>query len=110
MKAFDYFYYISGRFPIKLIITAPDGKVPDFIKTKSPDQEISPLRLYEMFRGTKSHVFTQFLCTLNIFLDGDHQISKDAMTEFYHNLSIQSLSKSNYEVSLAFNRISKLIK
>ena len=80
MKAFDYFYYISGRFPIKLIITAPDGKVPDFIKTKSPDQEISPPRLYKVFRGTKSHVFMQFLCTLNIFLDGDHQISKDAMT------------------------------
>ena len=34
---------------------------------------------------------TQFLCVLNIFLDGNRQMSKDAMTEFYHNLSMQGL-------------------
>ena len=32
------------------------------------------------------------------------------MTEFYHNLSTQALSKSNYEITLDFIRTSELGK
>ena len=95
MKAFDFFYYINGRFPTNNdLITALDGDIPDFIKIKLPGQKISPHRLYEMFRGKRSHVLvsTQFLSGLNIFLDGNLQISKNGMAEFYHNLPIQALT------------------
>ena len=72
MKAFDFFYYINGRFPTNNdLITALDGDIPDFIKIKLPGQKISPHRLYEMFRSKKSHVpvSTQFLSALDIFLE-----------------------------------------
>ena len=94
------------------IFTAQDGELPDFTKIKSPDQKISPRRLHEMFRGTKSHalVSTQFLCALNFFLDSDRQISKDAITAFYHNLLMQALNKLYYEVGLDFTRTSEIIK
>lgn len=95
MKAFDFFYYINGRFPTNNdLITALDGDIPDFIKIKLPGQKISPHQLYEMFRGKKSHVLvsTQFLSALNIFLGGNLQISKNGMAEFYHNLPIQALT------------------
>ena len=103
IKAFNYFYYIGGRFPTNNdLITAPGREVLDFIYVKPPDQRKSPRGLYEMFTGTKSHalVSTQFPFALNIYLDGDLQTSKDPMNEYYHNLSIQALSKLKYEVIL----------
>ena len=95
MKAFDFFYYINGRFPTNNdLITALDGDIPDFIKIKLPGQKISPHQLFEMFRSKKSHVLvsTQFLSALNIFLGGNLQISKNGMAEFYHSLPIQALT------------------
>ena len=41
--------------------------------------------------------------SLNIQLGGDPNLSKDAMSEFYHNLSLQALSKSNHEILLCFS-------
>lgn len=52
----------------------------------------------------------QFLCALNNYLSGDREVSKDAMTELYHNLLMQALSKSNHEKSLDFNRTTELVK
>ena len=76
MKALGYFYYINGRVPTNIeLITATDQEVPDYIESKSHNQNIFPCHLYEIFRG-------------NIALGSDCQISKDAMTEFYHNLSM----------------------
>lgn len=71
-----------------------------------------PRPLCELFRGTKSHglVCAQFLCALNIYSGKGKQISKDGMTEFYHNLLMQALSKSNYEITLDFTGTSELVK
>ena len=55
-------------------------------------------------------VYTQFLCAVNIYLGGNQQISKDTMTEFSHNPSVQSLSKLNYKITLDFDETSGLIK
>ena len=41
-----------------------------------------------------------FLAVLNIHLGGEKIISKNAMSEFYHNLSMQVLSKSNDKIFL----------
>lgn len=55
-------------------------------------------------------VSTHFVCVLDIVLKGDYQISKNVMTELCHSLSMQALSKSNYEVRLDFTKTSELIK
>ena len=39
-----------------------------------------------------------FLAVLNIHLGGEKIIPKNAMSEFYHNVSMQALSKSNDEI------------
>lgn len=36
MKAFNYFYYVNGKFPINNnLSSAPEGKTPDFISARS---------------------------------------------------------------------------
>ena len=52
----------------------------------------------------------QFLAALNIHLSGDKTISKDAMREFFHNLSMQALSKSDDLILLKFDAINRLNK
>ena len=109
MKAHGYFYYINWHFPTdNNLITLPKPKTPDFIQA---DEEISPIALYEQFRGGKSHalVYVQFLCTFNIHLQDDPKLSCDPMREFYHNLLMQVVSKSNSEVLLDFDMISELV-
>ena len=69
--------------------------------------------LYEKFRSTDTLglVTTQFLASLNAYFGRDINISKDAMTEFYHNLSMQTpLSVSNHSVQMNFASITNLVK
>ena len=55
------------------LISAPDKEIPDFINLQLLDQKILLLRLYELFRGTKSHglLRMQNLGVLNIYLNSD---------------------------------------
>ena len=50
------------------------------------------------------------LCALNVHLGGDKTISRDAMSEFFYNLSMQALSKSGKIISLKFDAINRLTK
>lgn len=50
------------------------------------------------------------LCALNVHLGGDKTISRDAMSEFFYNLSMQALSKSDKIISLKFDAINRLTK
>ena len=52
----------------------------------------------------------QFMAALNIFLDGDSKISKNAICEIFHNLLMQTLSKSDESVLIKFDSISELLK
>ena len=53
MRAYDYLYYINGRFPADdNLITLPEPKIPDFIQA---DDAISPIFLHKQFSGGKSH-------------------------------------------------------
>lgn len=52
----------------------------------------------------------QFMAALNIFLDGDSKISKDAICEIFHNLLMQTLSKSDGSVLIKFDSIGLLLK
>ena len=69
--------------------------------------------LYEKFRSTDALglVTTQFLASLNAYFGRDINIFKDAMTEFYHNLSMQTpLSVSNHSVQMNFASMTNLVK
>ena len=58
-----------------------------------------------MFKDTESHglVSVQFLSALNLFFGGDLQLSKNAITELYKNLSLETLSS---ERQVDFEQIS----
>ena len=112
MKAFNYFCYINGKFPINYnLSSAPDGKTPDFISARSSNQKMLPRRLCKLLRSAKSHslVYAQVFCVLNFYLVGDQKISKDAITEFYHNVLMQTLSKLNHKITSDFARTSALV-
>ena len=91
------------------IVKVPQGKIQKFIKTAGI---ISPVVLYEKLStgDTRRLVCTQFMIALNIFLGDDSKISKDSMSEFFHNLSMQALRKSDDSVLIKFDSISLLVK
>ena len=82
------------------------GIAPPFVKTS---QVISPFNLYEKFQSTDLHglVSVQFLAALNVFMGEDKTISKNAMSEFFNNLSMQALSRDDDEAITELNRSSK---
>ena len=79
------------------------GIAPPFVKTS---QVISPFNLYEKFQSTDLHglVSVQFLAALNVFMGEDKTISKNAMSEFINNLSMQALSRDDDEAITELNR------
>ena len=72
----------------------------------------SPSELYKRFNsgGTRGLVCVHFLAALNVHLGGDKIISKNAMSEFFHNLSMQALSKSDDAIVIKFDAINSLNK
>ena len=54
-------------------------------------------------------VSIQALATLNIYLGGNAEISRQALTEFLHNMSHQVLNKDNDNVFIHFDRMAELI-
>ena len=50
-------------------------------------------------------VLTQFLAALNIYFKGDKLLSKNVITEFLHNLSLQALNRDDGRVQLKFGSI-----
>ena len=106
LHAFDLYYYINGRFPYTTgLLPIPDGNFQAFVG----DQKILIKKLYEQFQGTLFNriVAVTFLCALNLFLHGDPEKSKSALTELYYNLSFEVLSKE-YELSAVFETIGDL--
>ena len=87
----------------------PMGAMPSFVKT---NEVISPFDLYEKFNSTSVHglVSTQFLAAFNIFIGGNKTISKNAMSEFFHNLSMQALSRDDDRIDIKFDAIEELNK
>ena len=73
---------------------------------------LSPFDLYENFNSADAHrlVCVQFLAVLNVFLGSDKIISKNAMSDFFHNLSMQALNEMYDRVKFKFNAINDLNK
>ena len=106
MLEFDLFYYKNRRFPFTTgLLPIPDGNFPVFVV----DQKISIKKLYEQFRSSLAHgiMAVPFLCTLNLILSGDPKKLKSALTELYHNLSLEVLS-NEYETCAVFDAIGDL--
>ena len=58
-------------------------------------------------------VSTQFLVAFNIFIGGSNAVSKNAMSEFFHNLSMQVLSRDDARIDIKFDankELNKIIK
>ena len=83
--------------------------MPPFVKT---NETISPFDLYEKFNSPSAHglASTQFLAAFNIFIGGNKTISKNAMSEFFHNLSMQALSRDDHRINIKFGAIEGLNK
>ena len=85
------------------------GVMPSFVKA---NEVISPFDLYEKLNSTTTHelVSTQFLAAFNIFIGGNKTISKNAISEFFHNLSMQALSRDDDRIDIKFDAIKELNK
>ena len=105
LKFFSQLFFKTCRFPgsrnLALVLM---GVMPSFVKT---NEVISSFDLYKKFSSTSSHglVSTQFLAAFNIFIGGDKTISKNAMSEFFHNLSMQALSRDDDRIDIKFDAI-----
>ena len=98
MKAFNHFHHNDGIFPSNYSLSSkPDKQTANYYQF-TIDQSKNIVSLFViLLRVTKSHglVCTQFLCVLNIYLGSNRQISKDAITECYHNLLMHPLNQTS---------------
>ena len=104
------FYYETGRFPGRnSLLPVPMANMPLFVNSKD---WISPRSLYETYVGRDMQGLTsvQFLAAFNKFLGGDKEISSNAMSEFFHNLSWQVLTNENDSIKIEFTAITELVK
>ena len=104
------FFYDTGRFPGRYeLIRLPTPIMPSFIRS---NDWISPRSLYETYVGRDMQGITsvQFLAAFNRFLGGNVELSRNAMNEFFHNLSWQALTNDNDSVQIKFEAITELVK
>ena len=102
------FFYEHGRFPgNNTSVPIPRAKIPSFIKSRDI---LSPLAPYDTYvgRDMRGIVSVQFLAALNIFLGVDSELSRDAMSELFHNLLWQALTNDNDRYQIQFDTISTL--
>ena len=86
----------------------PQAEISKFVKTY---MLLSSIDLYQKSKGiyAKRLVSIQAHAALNIHLGGNKIISKNALTEFLHNLTFQALSKENDDIYLSFDNIGLLV-
>ena len=81
------FFFVKGRFPDSQdLIMVPQAEIPKFVRTQTA---LSPIDLYQKFKATdaKALVSIQALAALNMHLGVNSIVSKNALTEFLHNIS-----------------------
>ena len=86
----------------------PQAQIPSFVKTETP---LSPVDLYQNFkvRDARALVSIQALAALNLHFGGDKTNSKNALSDFLHNMSFQALRKENGNIYLNFDNVGELI-
>ena len=110
-KLFDKIFLKKfGRFPsVNTLAIVPTGVVPSFVKT---NDILSPFDLYGNFNSANAHgvVCVQFLSALKVFLGGNKINSKNAISHFFHNFSMQALNEMEGRVKLKSDAINDLNK
>ena len=104
------FYYETGRFPGRsTLIQIPRARIPEFIRSRDV---LSPRSLYESYvgRDMQGVVSLQFLAAFNRFLGGDTEVSRDARSELFHNLSWQALTNDNDSIQVQFEAVTTLVQ
>ena len=100
------FFNKFERFPaVEKLAVIPWGSIPSFVRT---DDILSQFELYKFFNHTDAHglVYVEYLAALNSHLGGEKSISKNVLSEFFQNLSLQALNeliKKNQRLS--FNSV-----
>ena len=87
----------------------PPGVKPSFVKT---NDQISPIEINEKFQLGPSYglAAVQFIAALNIYFGGNKELSRNVMSEFLHNMSLQELTIDNDSVEIKFDEIMELNK
>ena len=111
LKILNRFYFKTGRFlgnHFDLMIVPP-GVKPSFVKTNA---QISPIEINEKFQSGPSYglAAVQFIAALNIYFGGNKELSRNVMSEFLHNMSLQALTIDNDSVEIKFDEIIELNK
>ena len=108
MKILNNFYFKTGRFPgYSEHIIVPPGVNPSFVETHD---QISPSEINEKFKNSSSYglASVQFVAALNVFFGGDKELSRNVMSEFLHNLSLQALTIDDDKIEIEFHEIIEL--
>ena len=104
------FYYETGRFPGRsTLIPVSRARISEFIRFQDV---LSPRSLYESYvgRDMQGVVSLQLLAAFNRFLGGDTAVSRDAMSELFHNLSWQVLTNDNNSIQVQLEAVTTLIQ
>ena len=111
LKVFNRFYFKTGRFPGNHfdLMVVPPGIKPSFVKTRD---EISPSEINEKFQSGPSYglAAVQFIAALNVYFGGDKELSRNVMSEFFHNMSLQALTIDDDSIKIGFDEIIELNK
>ena len=104
LKYFTFFLTNSADFQLLKNLFEPS-----FVRTEDIP---SPFELYEFFNQTDAHglVCVQFLAAFNSYLGSEKNISKNVMSEFFPNLSLQALNELDKTNSRKFDAINELNK
>ena len=108
MMIFSNFYFKTGRFPgFFELINVPPGVNPDFIENHD---RISPFKINEKHSNTSLYglASVQFMSALHIFFGGEKLLSKNVMSEFLHNLSLEALTIDDDKIEIQFFEIEEL--
>ena len=108
LNLFNRYFFATGSFPTETnFVYVPEGFTPPFIKS---DDKISPRVLHKKFQSSDAYglASVQFLAVLNIFIGGQKYTSRHAMTELFHNLTMQVLDVENKKVNTNFDSITEL--
>ena len=108
MKILSNFYFKTGRFPgYSELINVPPGVNPHFIEK---NDRISPFEINEKFKDSSCYgiASVQFISALHVFFGGEKNLSKNVMSEFLHNLSLQALTIDDDRIEIQFHEIIKL--
>ena len=110
LKAYRHFFNELGRFPGSLeFAIVPEGNIPNFINSS---YIILPSDLQNRFGASDARelVSLQMLTSLHMYLGGSPSLLQRTMTEFYHNLYMLAISKSDDIVRLEFIAVINLVK